>query len=467
MSNHAKKKKKPAPIPTGNSREYTKRHRSTDHDETISRDMPEYRSDWFAPFDQWRKHTVDCGSILPELDEYITYPPLATYYRPIYHKKFTSQLGGGPLGIGPAFYHYIALSTDSEFIWTPTRHVLQGAISLFPDLAYLPNMEEGVWRGRYDGVNSAIKQVRPSLNSGFSLVNFLLQYKDIIHIYTHWLSSKGRVKRFAEFMQQAKHSPSAALRATANEWLELQYGTLQFFRDAYTIYRIFRDWKQNADKFIKGANQWHGKTAFGGNAKLSGLPFNVRTAPFDLFGTSSVGASYLQTYEVLTLETKVTLVYSYGLPELSGLLARVFQLSDSFGVSLDPSIVWDAIPFSFVVDWFFNVGEWLHAQRRDLYKADVTYHQFGNSAKFSIDRNVDFIHTSIPIFGEGQGTQRRDSVWTDSYVRYERVLKELPQFAMPLPENNQHWSFTRIANATALFVQKAVRGHRVLPVQKH
>jgi hypothetical protein len=29
---------------------------------------------------------------------------------------------------------------------------------------------------------------------------------------------------------------------------------------------------------------------------------------------------------------------------------------DSLGFELNPNIIWDAIPFSFVVDWFFDVG---------------------------------------------------------------------------------------------------------------
>jgi hypothetical protein len=45
---------------------------------------------------------------------------------------------------------------------------------------------------------------------------------------------------------------------------------------------------------------------------------------------------------------------------MSNLQAEIKGFCAAFGLAFDPQIIWDAIPFSFVVDWFWQVGDWLH-----------------------------------------------------------------------------------------------------------
>jgi len=50
------------------------------------------------------------------------------------------------------------------------------------------------------------------------------------------------------------------------------------------------------------------------------------------------------------------------------------------GVELNPGIIWDAIPFSFVVDWFSNVGDFLEQYRHKALELPInvllTYLQY-------------------------------------------------------------------------------------------
>jgi hypothetical protein len=46
-------------------------------------------------------------------------------------------------------------------------------------------------------------------------------------------------------------------------------------------------------------------------------------------------------------------------------------LLDTLGFELNPRIVWDKIPFSFVVDWFVNVGEWLESFKVDALELPI------------------------------------------------------------------------------------------------
>lgn len=44
---------------------------------------------------------------------------------------------------------------------------------------------------------------------------------------------------------------------------------------------------------------------------------------------------------------------------------------DTLGIELNPRILWDEIPFSFVVDWFFGVGSWLNQYRVDALELPI------------------------------------------------------------------------------------------------
>jgi hypothetical protein len=51
--------------------------------------------------------------------------------------------------------------------------------------------------------------------------------------------------------------------------------------------------------------------------------------------------------------------YNYNYTQYQTEHARLLGLLDYFGVNLNPQIIWNAIPWSFVVDWVFSVGRFL------------------------------------------------------------------------------------------------------------
>jgi hypothetical protein len=46
---------------------------------------------------------------------------------------------------------------------------------------------------------------------------------------------------------------------------------------------------------------------------------------------------------------------------------------DALGFELNPKIIWDAIPFSFVLDWFFGIGSWLDRHKYDTLELPISY----------------------------------------------------------------------------------------------
>lgn len=56
----------------------------------------------------------------------------------------------------------------------------------------------------------------------------------------------------------------------------------------------------------------------------------------------------------------VTIHYSYSLPsDFASTKTQLLLMMDALGINRNPKIIWDEIPFSFVVDWFLRIGDWL------------------------------------------------------------------------------------------------------------
>lgn len=81
---------------------------------------------------------------------------------------------------------------------------------------------------------------------------------------------------------------------------------------------------------------------------------------------------------------------------------------DTVGFELNPRIIWDKIPFSFVVDWFLNVGEWLESFKTDALELPISilqvFLQYKERVKVEsgLIWNGDVNYTFLP--GQGAST---------------------------------------------------------------
>jgi hypothetical protein len=56
---------------------------------------------------------------------------------------------------------------------------------------------------------------------------------------------------------------------------------------------------------------------------------------------------------------------------------------DAFGVRLDPSIIWNAIPYTFLIDWIADVSGFLQSFARDNFPIQTTVTDFCHSLAYS------------------------------------------------------------------------------------
>jgi hypothetical protein len=104
--------------------------------------------------------------------------------------------------------------------------------------------------------------------------------------------------------------------------------------------------------------------------------------------------------------------YCFRTPELNAWVARLAQFLDAFGV-IDPAAIWDVVPWSFVVDWFYSIGAWLRHNKPKAYKLEVEMLEycetFTGFTEFDVHLDAMWFPdlTAVPLLQSSMVPERR------------------------------------------------------------
>jgi hypothetical protein len=227
----------------------------------------------------------------------------------------------------------------------------------------------------------------PEVEEEISLLNFVYELKDLRTIPETIRS----LRRIWEFFV-AKKKNNALISDLSDVYLQNEFGVQPLIRDV----RAGISAAQNLEtKFLK---------YFGNQNKILRRHFTRRYVP------SSVPWSTAREFAtphgsptthrgkhlcgVPEVTYTATMVYSYSLPGLGPLdghalrdvLQTMFAL-DLFGVNLNPKHIWEAIPFSFLVDYFVKVGDWLDQFKNRSLDPMVVVWEWIESIRYTVSRD--------------------------------------------------------------------------------
>jgi hypothetical protein len=197
------------------------------------------------------------------------------------------------------------------------------------------------------------------------------------------------------------------LKTHASNYLAINYGVLPTISDLQNIVAAFKKSKPFLDR-----NGWKTYT--------------------DVYHLSSSDSNY--QYE---LENRIKLAIEDEDSEWS----ELFRSIESSGFALTAENVWDLIPYSFVVDWFINVGDFLERvdSRLRLSRLNIRYVTMSRKSKV---KTVIRSSVTFPFVGSAE------------LVRYQRWTSDLcpvpPLFFQNTPTVSNHW-----LEASALIIQRA------------
>lgn len=219
----------------------------------------------------------------------------------------------------------------------------------------------------------------------------------------------------------------------ANEWLELQYGWKPLLSDIYNA----------ADEIIRVNDSLMWFKGRGIDAKDTS-EYRQTESDFDISDTSSY------THGPLGASTKLKL---YAACELKVLLKAPTTLNQiARWTSLNPlSIAWELTPYSFVFDWFFDVGSYVRNLETAVlynsafssgYRSELTVVEQETTINWSKMTTCPYFTRVVYVNGKSSGT-RKD---------FSRVL--LGSYPLPrVPRINTDLSASRLLSAASLLRQ--------------
>jgi hypothetical protein len=223
----------------------------------------------------------------------------------------------------------------------------------------------------------AFSEMKPSLNSGFSLTNFVIELAEFKWI----LKAFRKAKKSYDFVNRIRktrlHKSFDALESVVGIDTDRK-GPVKNMSSAYLMYQF--GWKL----FIQDLSELY--TLLSNREKIlhdyvsrQGIPqvrhFQKVLQP-GVTGTEYPSDQWRKSYRLFSI-FHATMKYTYTIDGLHSEYSKYKAILDIIGLKFNVSVLWEAIPFSFVVDWFLNVGDSLESVfDKDYLESKVTILDF-------------------------------------------------------------------------------------------
>lgn len=271
-------------------------------------------------------------------------------------------------------------------------------------------------------VNDAFNRAQPDLTT-VSLPNFLLELGDIKSLFELWKSNVSLAKNLA------------------GARLNYSFGWKPTIGDVAAMLDAVRSFKDKLQHFRESLNSITNKDYLMSKvaANKTGSSYNSTT-----HGRTDWTGSLSGT-------VKVHLKFKYlEIPEMSNTELELRGLLDTLGFELNPRIIWDALPFTFVIDWFFGVGSWLQNFKIDTLELPISCLDASVSYKevLKVESTTTFNPTGWPT--DATSTEVMGGCVTTSTLFDRRPF--LPDFATLSGLGWRKPSFNQLVNLTSLVV---------------
>lgn len=229
-----------------------------------------------------------------------------------------------------------------------------------------PRGHQFVWNFDLDSfLARAFEKMVPEIKSELSSLQTIAELRDVKSMFTGPLRF---IRQLTKKQRSANRSFAELMKGIAGQHLNYSFGMKPFVKDIVGLYSTFISVERKLNQLVEGVGKTHTSHY---SEKIDDQYWSSQFAhcqPTDTTWFVERDWTATGTYKVAcTMKYKYTLVDAFGNPiNLKDKnLLRMGAYLDSLGVRLDPSILWDLVPFSFVVDWFLSVGDWLESFSRN------------------------------------------------------------------------------------------------------
>lgn len=338
------------------------------------------------------------------------------------HSSFGVRLGSGtvgqyypPLGVLPDWR--TAAISDEGFVPKPVR---------------LAELQQ-----------AALSAIMPRIKAEFSVLNAVYELKDFKHLT---LSAKETLVKFHKLgiasavagtlraVGTAVRRPtlSSLSRLMASSYLQWKFAVAPLISDIQSTWAAISNTEKKLRKLLDGAEKvriGHFSVSFkeyDNDVVIDGPAIN-EFRDTGVSGSRRIWA--MSTREIAYQPSKfhVEIEYSYVFLDLQVAHSRLLAYLDAFGVNINPAIIWNAIPFTFLLDWVIGVSRFLDSLKAGWMDPVVFIHQY----LWSITRERRITgRVRYPVFGSyvSNGQEYGLPVCVETAYRRETSMPEKSSF---------------------------------------
>lgn len=216
-------------------------------------------------------------------------------------------------------------------------------------------------------LQTSLNAMLPRIKAELSIVNSLIELKDFLTMRKTIESVLARATKFEFSHLRSSRRLTDLFRTKADVYLQYKFNIAPLLSDISGIYRSLANTERRINDFITRSGRVRVSHFTRSLTELSETESSIQTdgayVAFDyMSGTPYNLYSQYQSQRFTSTEPAsfhVQLQYNYNYTQYQLEHARVLALLDSLGLNLNPAIIWNALPWSFVVDWVLGVNRYL------------------------------------------------------------------------------------------------------------
>jgi len=293
-------------------------------------------------------------------------------------------------------------------------------------------------------VNVAVRQMLGQTRPETSLINSLLELKDIKSLPRHTASALqllGKVRKELPIALQGmsafhwkiqQKSLLRVLGVLSGALLQSEFNLRPLYNDVLAIATTLRTVREQmlktvANDGIRRRRDYNIDLTkdFVDSDKLSASYANPGSSLNINFNYPSGMIGNCRLYRMVRYHRRLfhaQVIYSHYYSHHQKQNALMLGLLDKLGIMFDPSIVWNAIPWSFVVDWVVGVNQWLAQFRYSNMEPVTLIHKFCWSQHVLRTINT-VVQPQTLITPTYRGIDRiASSITEDAYIRSTQKL---------------------------------------------
>lgn len=252
----------------------------------------------------------------------------------------------------------------------------------------------------------SLRSMLPGIKSELSALNSLYELKDIVSLKRSAQLILSSVKRLlgrygmryasASFNACKRMSTKGLVTKTvADGYLQWMFNLRPLISDITGIYQAVATHERRINDLVNRSGKLQtcrfscdlkeellgSDTGWSANYNLP----EVRSDPNSPFGVAAPRMSVAHRRKVVPEVAKfhATMQYNFTFSAFQVEHARLLGFLDMLGINLNPAIIWNALPWSFIVDWVFGIGRFLDSMKISNMEPKINVLQYCWSVKRS------------------------------------------------------------------------------------